>query len=153
MTFLKNKRGDSYIYLCVIVLFISMLTSVVILYMGLTAQVQVQKRDVQLKLDSYIADCSPEVYDALKQGSAYETYVDWEAFEQGAYKTLGFERDTTSEYSYGNCTMTRPILTVLKGNGCGITAEYTAVFPVRWNGNVYADLEIPVTVTSYYKLK
>lgn len=153
MTFLKNKRGDSYIYLCVIVLFISMLTSVVILYMGLMSQVHVQKRDVQLKLDSFIADFSPEVYDALKQGSAYETYVDWEAFEQGAYKALGFESDTTSEYSYGNCTMTRPTLKVLKGNGCGITAEYTAIFPVRWNGNVYADLVIPVTVTSYYKLK
>ena len=41
MTFLKNKRGDSYIYLCVIVLFISLLVSVVILYMGLTAQIQV----------------------------------------------------------------------------------------------------------------
>ena len=153
MTFLKNKRGDSYIYLCVIVLFISMLTSVVILYMGLMSQVHVQKRDVQLKLDSFIADFSPEVYDALKQGSAYETYVDWEAFEQGAYKALGFESDTTSEYSYGNCTMTRPTLKVIKGNGCGITAEYTAIFPVRWNGNVYADLVIPVTVTSYYKLK
>ena len=153
MKCLKNKRGDAYIYLCVIVVFICMLTSVVILYMGLTAQVQVQKRDVQQKLDSYVADFSPEVYDALKQGTAYESYVDWETFESGAYTALGFETDTATEYSYGNCTMTRPDMTILKGNGYGISAEYTAIFPVVWNGNVYADLEIPVTVTSYYKLK
>ena len=153
MKYLKNNRGDSYIYLCIIVFFICMLTSVVILYMGLTAQVQIQKHDVQLKLDSYVADFSPDVYDALKQGTAYESYVDWEAFEAGAYTALGFDTDTASEYSYGNCTMTRPEMTILKGNGYGISAEYTAFFPVRWNGNVYADLEIPVTVTSYYKLK
>ncbi len=153
MTFIKNKRGDSYIYLCIIVLFISMLTSVVILYMGLTAQVQTQKRDVQAKLDSYVADFSPDGYDALKQGTAYEPYVDWDAFESGAYTALGFDSDSVTEYRYGNCTITRPTLTVLKGNGYGISAEYIAIFPVVWNGNVYADLEIPVSVTSYYKLK
>ena len=153
MKYLRNKRGDSYIYLCVIVLFISMMTSVVILYMGLTAQVQIQKRDIQLKLDSYVANFSPEVYDALKQGTAYESYVDWKSFEAGAYAALGFETDTASEYSYGNCTMTRPAVIVLKGSGYGISAEYTAIFPVKWNGNVYANLEIPMTVTSYYKLK
>ena len=76
-----------------------------------------------------------------------------DAFEQGAYAALGFESDSVSEYAYGNCTMTRPAITVLKGNGYGISAEYTAIFPVVWNGTVYADIEIPVTVTSYYKLK
>ena len=153
MDILKNKRGESYIYLCVIILFISMLLSVVIPYMGITAQIQLQKRDVQAKLDSYVAEVSPDVYDALKQGSAYEPYLDWDAFEQGAYAALGFESDSVSEYAYGNCTMTRPAITVLKGNGYGISAEYTAIFPVVWNGTVYADIEIPVTVTSYYKLK
>ena len=42
----SSKNGESYIYVCVLVLFISMLVSVVILYMGLMAQVQIQKRDV-----------------------------------------------------------------------------------------------------------
>ena len=32
----SSKKGESYIYLCVLVLFISMLVSVVIMYMGLT---------------------------------------------------------------------------------------------------------------------
>ena len=34
-----SKKGESYIYVCVLVLFISMLVSVVIMYMGLMAQV------------------------------------------------------------------------------------------------------------------
>lgn len=39
----SSKKGESYIYVCVLVLFISMLVSVVIMYMGLMAQVQIQK--------------------------------------------------------------------------------------------------------------
>lgn len=51
-----SRKGESYIYVCVLVLFISMLVSVVILYMGLMAPVQIQKRDVKTKLDSCISE-------------------------------------------------------------------------------------------------
>ena len=53
---LKDKNGDAYIWLCVIVVFISMLLSVLILYMGLLSQVQIQKRDVKTKLDSVVSE-------------------------------------------------------------------------------------------------
>lgn len=52
----SSKKGESYIYVCVLVLFISMLVSVVIMYMGLMAQVQIQKRDVKMKLDSCVSE-------------------------------------------------------------------------------------------------
>ena len=57
---MDNKSGLSYIYLCVLILFLSMLTSVLFLYMELTAQVEVQKRDVQRKVDGYIAEYAVE---------------------------------------------------------------------------------------------
>ena len=42
---------------------------------------------------------------------------------------------------------------ILRGEGFGITLHYTAVFPIVWNGKTYGDLSIPVTVSSYYKIK
>ena len=39
------------------------------------------------------------------------------------------------------------------GDGFGVAVEYIAMFPIRWNGTVFTELEIPVTVTSYYKMK
>ena len=72
---MDNKSGLSYIYLCVLILFLSMLTSVLFLYMELTAQVEVQKRDVQRKVDGYIAEYAVESFDALKQGNSYEKYM------------------------------------------------------------------------------
>ena len=40
----------------------------VILYMGLLAQVQIQKRDVKNKLDSCVAEYATEAFDSIKQG-------------------------------------------------------------------------------------
>lgn len=154
MKILKSKSGYSYIYLCVIILFVSMLLSVLILYFGLTAQVQIQKRDMKSKLDGYVAEYATEVFDAIKQGQSYEKYIDYEQFAVSCYSSLGFS-STETEYTYenGNCTVSRPKFTILKGNGFGLNAEYTATFPVKWNGKTYTSLTIPVTVTSYYKFK
>ena len=84
------KKGESYIYVCVLVLFISALVSVVILYMGLMAQVQIQKRDVEMKLDSCVADFATEAFDSIKQGDNYEFQLDLDKLKENAYKHLGF---------------------------------------------------------------
>ena len=49
-------KGESYIPVCVLVLFLSALVSVLILYISTMAQVQAQKRDVKTKLDSVISE-------------------------------------------------------------------------------------------------
>ena len=152
---LKDKNGDAYIWLCVIVVFISMLLSVLILYMGLLSQVQIQKREVKTKLDSVVSEYATEMFDAIKQGAPSERYIDYDGLVRKAYAKLGFPSDTVTEYPYsnGNCVMMRPQVTSLKGDGFGITLHYTAVFPIVWNGKTYGDLSIPVTVSSYYKIR
>lgn len=154
MKILKDKKGESYIYLCVIIIFISMLVSVLILYMGLTAQVQAQKRDTKAKLDGFISDYSVEMFNSLKQGQYFAEYIDWGELEAGAMRAVGFPNNTDTEYIYKNgVRMERPEIVTLSGNGFGVKISYTACFPIEWNGTRYADLRIPVTVTSYYKFK
>ena len=155
MKILKSKKGEgTYIYLCVLILVISMLLSVLILYMGLCAQVQIQKRDMKHKLDGYISDYATVAFNAVKQGEAYETYVDYENLANGCLPSLGFtQSDSVYRYDNGNCTLVEPEVKILRGEGFGITLHYTAVFPIVWNGKTYGDLSIPVTVSSYYKIK
>ncbi len=152
---LKSKKGEAaYIYLCVLVLVLSMLLSVLILYMGLCAQVEMQKRDVQHKLDGYLSEVATEEFNSIKQGESYESCMDYEALEAGVCPALGFgETDTEYVYPGGNCTMIRPTVTVLKDDGFGVKVEYEAVFPILWNGKTYTDITIPVSVTGYYKMK
>lgn len=155
MKILKSKKGEgTYIYLCVLILVISMLLSVLVLYMGLCAQVQIQKRDMKHKLDGYISDYATVAFNAVKQGEAYEIYVDYENLANGCLPSLGFtQSDSVYRYDNGNCTLVEPEVKVLRGEGFGITLHYTAVFPIAWNGKTYGDLSIPVTVSSYYKIK
>ena len=155
MKILKSKKGEgTYIYLCVLILVISMLLSVLVLYMGLCAQVQIQKRDMKHKLDGYISDYATVAFNAVKQGEAYEVYVDYENLANGCLPSLGFtQSDSVYRYDNGICTLVEPEVKVLRGEGFGITLHYTAVFPIVWNGKTYGDLSIPVTVSSYYKIK
>lgn len=155
MKILKSKKGEgTYIYLCVLILVISMLLSVLILYMGLCAQVQIQKRDMKHKLDGYISDYATVAFNAVKQGEAYEIYVDYENLANGCLPSLGFtQSDSVYRYDNGNCTLVEPEVKILRGEGFGITLHYTAVFPIVWNGKTYGDFSIPVTVSSYYKIK
>ena len=149
-----SKKGESYIYVCVLVLFISALVSVVIMYMGLMAQVQIQKRDVEMKLDNIVSEYAVEAFDSIKQCESMDRVIDLNKLNQNAYTELGFNAYATSiTYPNGNCKMSRPTITTLSGNGFGLTATYTVSFPVKWGGRTFADLTVPITVTSYYKFK
>lgn len=152
---LKSKKGEgTYIYMCVLILVLSMLLSVLILYMGLCAQVQMQKRDIRHKLDGYLSDVATKEFNAIKQGETFENHMDFDALEAGVYEALGFgSYNTVYEYPNGNCTMTRPTATVLRGEGFGLKLSYEASYPIRWNGRTVTTLTIPVTVTGYFKLK
>ena len=150
---LKSKKGEAYIYLCVIVLFMSLLLSVLVLYMGLTAQVKAQKRECQRRLDSYITAYSIEVFDALKQGDSYEKYIVWNELMAGVLPALGFNEDNELIYENGSCTLSDPEVTLLRGEGFGITVQYVAKYPVVWGGKSYGELTVPITVISYYKMK
>ena len=151
---LSSNEGFAYIWVCVLIIAITMLVSVVILYMGLMAQVEIQKRDVKHKLDSCVTEYAVEAFEAIKQGENYDTVIDLSKLKQSALVKLGFlGAEESYTYENGNCTMSRPQITTLSGGGFGLAVSYTVSFPVIWNGKVYADLEVPLQVTSYYKFK
>ena len=118
------------------------------------AQVQIQKRDVEMKLDNIVSEYAVEAFDSIKQGENLDRVIDLNKLKQNAYTELGFNAYATSiTYPNGNCKMSRPTITALSGNGFGLTATYTVSFPVKWGGRTFADLTVPITVTSYYKFK
>ena len=71
MRILKTKNGEGYIWLAVLVLFLSLLTSVLLLYLGLCGQVLNERRERKQALDSYLAEFAKASYDAIRQGDGY----------------------------------------------------------------------------------
>lgn len=152
-TCLKNKKGEgTYIYLCVIVLFISMVVSVLVLYMTLSAQIASQKRDMKSKLDGYVSEYATEAYNAIKQGQYYDSHIDYSEFKNNCLPSIGFGSTGVCIYS-SSCTLTNATATVLRGDGFGLTVRYNAVIPIRWNGRTFTSISIPVTISGYFKVK
>ncbi len=154
-TILKSKKGEvAYIFLCVLIIFISVLLSILILYMSLVAQIQIQKRDLKAKLDGYVSEYVIEMFSAIKHAGQYDGYVDYDTFRDDCYAALGFDEvDNTYIYDNGNCVLSDPSITVLRGNGFGLSMQYKAAFHINWNGMSYSDLIIPITIYSYYRIK
>ena len=68
---LKNKKGFSYILVCVIIIFVVMVVFVAMQYAYVYHIAEEQKNETQLKLDGFVTRTAVEQYDALKQGEAW----------------------------------------------------------------------------------
>ena len=90
---LHNKKGLSYILVCVYILIVMMLVAVAMQYAYIYHVAREQQNETQLKLDSYVTRYAVGKYDALKQGEPWETYIDSSDLVDGAYTALGFPQN------------------------------------------------------------
>ena len=150
MRFLKNKRGVSYVLVCVIVLFASMLIFVGMQYSSTIIAVEEQKNDTQLKLESCIMKSAIDNYDALKQGTAYTDYVDRDRLISDTYEALGFSWDM--EYIQSEkYKMTRPEIETIDENGYGIKVMYELTVPFEFLDHTITEITVPVELYAEYK--
>ena len=135
---IENRRGEGYIWLAVLVLFLSLLTSVLLLYLGLCGQVLNERRERKQALDSYLAEFAKVSYDAIRQGDSYADAIDYDKLVDGCPSAIG---------------VTDAEVTLERGNGFGLTVRYTLKIPVTWNGRTFGTLSVPMRVSSFYEEK
>ena len=135
---IKNRRGEGYIWLAVLVLFLSLLTSVLLLYLTLCGQVLNERREKKQALDSYLAEFAKASYDAIRQGDSYADAIDYDKLVDGCPSAIG---------------VTDAEVTLERGNGFGLTVRYTLAIPVTWNGRTFGTLSVPMRVSSFYEEK
>lgn len=135
---IKNRRGEGYIRIAFLVLFLSLLTSVLLLYLGLCGQVLNERRERKQALDSYLAEFTKASYDAIRQGDGYADAIDYDKLVDGCPSAIG---------------VTDAEVTLERGNGFGLTVSYTLKIPVTWNGRTFGTLSVPMRVSSFYEEK
>lgn len=139
MRILKTKNGEGYVWLAVLVLFLSLLTSVLLLYLTLCGQVLNERRERKQALDSYLAAFAKASYDAIRQGDSYADAIDYAKLTDNCQSALGLSDDTE--------------VILERGNGFGLTISYTLKIPVSWNGRAFGTLSVPMRVSSFYEEK
>lgn len=143
MRILKDKSGVSYILMCVIVLFASMLIYAGLEYNSVLSVVESQKQEVSFELDKVIAEVARE---SIEDG----TQTSSEEIEQRAYSALGFS-DTSKQIKDGNgYSMSRPSFSVITGTERHIVAEYELSVPFRLLDAEIINVTVPVRVTAKY---
>ena len=143
MRILKDKSGVSYVLVCVIVLFASMLIYAGLEYNSVLSVVESQKQEVSFELDKVTAESARE---NIENGATIST----EDIEQRAFSTLGFY-DTSIQIKDGiGYSMSRPSFSVITGTDITITAEYELTVPFRLIDAEVIEITVPVRVTAKY---
>ena len=66
---LKNKRGEGYVQVCVLIIVICMILSVLVTFASAVNVVRLTERNSKTVLESYLMKNSIEIYDSIKQGN------------------------------------------------------------------------------------
>ena len=66
---LKNKRGEGYVKVCVLVIVICMILSVFVTFASAVNVVRLTERNSKTVLESYLMKNSIEIYNSIKQGN------------------------------------------------------------------------------------
>lgn len=153
MKILNNRRGMAYVLTCVIVLVAMMMLSALFRFAYIFSVIHTQKDSMQMKLDSVVIKSAVENYDALKQGTVYDIYMDYTGMEQEAYVALGFSNADVESVEDALYTMNRPQITTIAEGGFGLLVTYDLVIPFEIWGQSYGDITVPITLTSKFTEK
>lgn len=155
---LRNKRGDGYVFPCVMIVVICMMLSVFIFFAGVVNMVRITQENTKIILDSYVMKSSIEIYNSIKQGSDYTDVLDQNVYIDDLCNFCSLAKSSYFLYAYDEdgqikYMMTRPTIIFQEENTLKIELRYTLYVPVRFNGNIVRYAVIPVTVDSSFSEK
>lgn len=153
MKCLINKRGDGYVFPCVMILVISMILSVFIFFAGAVNMVRITKENCKVVLDSFVMKNSIKIYNSIKQGNDYTEALDADVYIDDLCKFCTLVKGSSYLYHYDSdgrfqYRMSRPVITFRQENTLKIQISYTLYVTVYFNNRPVTNAVVPVTVVS-----
>ena len=125
---LFNKKGESYIIACILILILSVMMATAMYFAISSRKIQSIKKQVKNVLDSVCTDYSIDSYDSVKQDMYYSEPMKRVEITSKAYALLGFQDEEQITLSDGTI-MHRPELVVTFTHGTVITANFLIESP------------------------
>ena len=123
-----NKKGESYIIACILILILSVMMATAMYFAISSRKIQSIKKQVKNVLDSVCTDYSIDSYDSVKQDMYYSEPMKRVEITSKAYALLGFQDEEQITLSDGTI-MHRPELVVTFTHGTVITANFLIESP------------------------
>lgn len=152
---LKNKRGDGYVFPCIMIVVVCMMLSIFIFFAGAVNMVRITKENTKLVLDSYVMKNSIAIYNSIKQGNDFTEALDQNVYIDNLCSFCTLVKSGYFLYAYDEngqikYMMTQPTITFREENTLKIRLSYTVYVPVRFNGKIVRYAIIPATVDSSF---
>ncbi len=148
---LKNKRGDGYVGVCVLIIAICMILSVFVTFASTVNIVKLTERNSKTVLESYVMKNSIEIYNSIKQGTNDTESIDASVYISDLASFCTFEKsgdfyyhkdeDGTVEYY-----ISEPDVGFAEDGKLRLYVSYTLYVPIRFDNLTITTAEIPVTV-------
>lgn len=148
---LRNKRGEGYIQVSVLIIVICMLLSVFIVFISSVNTVRIVKMNSETVLESYITKNSIEIYNSIKLGTNDTDTLDASMYIDDLTKFCTLVRSGGFLYHRSADGVTDYYITIPT---VGFTAKgklklyvnYTLYVPIYFNSARVTTAVIPVTV-------
>ena len=155
---MKNKRGDTYVTVCVFMLVIFMIFSAVFTFASAITLIKVQQSNTEIVFDSFIANNSILIYNNIKMGNNATDGVKTADLTQMLVKFCSLTKSGSLYYCYddeGNekFNITSPAIGYLEEKQLELYVTYTMRVPIRFAGVSVATAVIPIKITAELRSK
>ena len=150
---MKDKRGVSYVPICVFILIIMMAFSVIFVYASVITDVRVQKANTETVFDSFIVKNSILIYSNIKQGKNatehlntapfYTALKDFCTLDESGGMYYAKDADGVEKFR-----MTKPQMEFIEEDTLELYVAFTMYVPIRFAGQTVTTAEVPVRVSS-----
>lgn len=153
MNILKNKKAESYVPVCVLILVIVMIFSGIFVYASAVSLIDTSRENSKVVLDSFVTQNATRIYDSIKQGNDYTEVIDAEEFRTSLISFCTLEIDDGMLYSIDAdgqelFRISEPTLGFREANELELVVNYTITIPMWFAGNEFPAVSIPIEVTS-----
>lgn len=158
MKTLKSKRGEGYIFPCLMIVVVCMILSILIFFATTVSVVRITEKNTKIVLDSYVMKNSVQIYNSIKQGNDYTEALDQNEYIDALCDFCSLVKIGSSLYSYNDegslkYRMTLPVITFREENSLKIQLAYTLYVPIWFDGKIARYAIVPITVHSSFSEK
>ena len=155
---MKNKRGEGYVSVCVLLIIVCMILSVFVTFASAVNVVKMTERNSRVVLDNLVMRGAIDTYQSIKKGNDENALIDSQeyidelcefcTFEKAAHFLYHKDANGKDEFRITSPQVGYSVTKKLK-----YYVSYTVYVPVYFCGIQVSTATIPITVESKYTEK
>jgi len=148
---IKNKRGEGYIWICVLVLVICMLLSIFVTFASAVNVVRVVEKNSKTVLENFLMKNSIKIYNSIKQGNNDADSIDPDEYISDLSSFCTFEK--SGDYYYhkdengtAEYYISKPSVGFSETGKLKLTVSFDLYVPIYFDQVKIGTAKIPVKV-------